>query len=214
MKVTVEAPALARALKNSAIFMPARNTVPYAYLSISPDEVLTAGSMDAIAFGTDRVQTMKYEGEWNTREALILPGTTKDPTGLTSLERVAREAGKLTATLEVSALSVTLTPMGLEPETVPNFAADPDNSGWLSQYGLLLEMLDEVGERDVNRALSRGYFSRFDNVKTDDKHHPLSIHSPDEYSPWFVKCGPTFRGIVAPVNEGVYSENFGEEGLW
>jgi hypothetical protein len=57
--------------------------------------------------------------------------------------------------------------------------------------------------------------NRFGKVKADKDGRMMDLKlTGDKLEPVLVKVGPTFRGIIMPIDRGVNAKNIGEDGLW
>lgn len=208
MRVDIEGPELARVLCNALAFMPARSMVRFALLDIYPGHVDASGT-DGYAAGTDWAPCRSV-GVPRDGVPLLL-----DKEGLTALERAARESKKGSVSLDIAQGSLTLT--GAEAEaavTVPWF----EDEKTLGLHGGVSEM---IAKRDRTFTPFVGpvcfdpsFMSRFAKVKADKTSRQADLFFTSPRSALLVKIGPTFKGLVMPIEREAYAKNVGADGLW
>lgn len=205
IRVTVDAPEVARAIYNAHAFIPARSPVPFGLIRVTPEGVYTSGT-DSYAAGTDSAATTGFIGQ--TAEVLIA----RDD--LLNLERCAREAKKVAATVEVKSDGLTVEPIGCHPVTVPIHISP----GHLEVHHRLADLISEAEKRPGVipgvMALDPQLWSRFAKVKADKAERIADLLMTDAYEPVFIKIGPTFKGLLMPIERLTHETNIGPEGLW
>lgn len=194
----------ARALYNAHSFIPAKSLVPYALISLYPDKIYTSGT-DTYAAGTDYCPTTGYVG--TESHALVA----RDD--ILALERCARKAAKATATVEVRPGSVKVDPMGYDAAEVPIYT----DVRHLEIHHRIAALVSEAEQRPGAipgvLALDPALWARFAKVKAGTG-RIADLLMTSALEPVFIKIGPTFRGLVMPIDRRVYESNIGPEGLW
>jgi hypothetical protein len=205
-KVTVECPEVARAFGNALAFLPARSQIPYALITLSATEVTTAAT-DKYAVGTDRCPVSGSLGLTGTETALV------DKKGLEALDRAAREGKKAPGTLTLRLGTLEFHGEG-EPVTVETF----DRPDLVELYDTVRGIIDAAEGRPPVipgvLLLDPGLWSRFAKVKADKTQRVADLYMSAEYEPVLIKIGPTFKGLLMPVERQTHSDNIGQDGLW
>lgn len=209
VRVTVESPAIAKAFGNALAFMPARSQVKYARIVIENDAVYTAGT-DGYAAGTDWAEVNECQG-------LPLEGLTLlvDKEALTLLDRAARESKKAPASLQVEGNLLTFAGgEDVELLTVETF----QDEHTANIYEHLTEL---IGAREAKPPVIPGVlcldpalWSKFTKVKADKGDRKADLLMSDSYEPVLIKIGPTFKGLLMPIEREVHAANVGADGLW
>ena len=209
LKATTDAPQLATALGNALAFLPARSIIRYVAIGITADAIRTCGT-DSYAAGTDLAPVTGFVGSEPEWICLI------DKDGLTRLERCVREAKKVEATLLVEDGSVTVSPMGL-----PEASAVDHSNGHAEIVDMHLAVWDiiDAAEKRVNVLppgimLDPTLFGRFAKVKADKSERKADLLFSAGHEPALIKIGPTFKGLIMPIDRDVNASNIGPEGLW
>ncbi|MCG5459634.1 hypothetical protein PSH03_005420 [Micromonospora sp. PSH03] len=57
-------------------------------------------------------------------------------------------------------------------------------------------------------------WSRFAKVKADKSERMADVLMTDGYEPVLIKIGPTFKGLLMPIEREIHETNIGPEGLW
>lgn len=208
-RVETDAAALAVALANALAFLPARSLIPYAAIRVNAEGVWTCGT-DSYAAGTDVAPVTGFIGSGPEGVALV------DKDGLTALERCAREAKKVSATLEIAAGQITISPMGTYPgEAVDHF----EGSEKFAEIHTAVWEIIGAAEKRTNVLppgimLDPTLFGRFSKVKADKAERKADLLFADGHEPVLIKIGPTFKGLIMPVDRDVNAEALGQDGLW
>lgn len=209
VSVTLEAPDLARILGNALAFIPAASRIKSALLDIRRDRVYTCGT-DRYAAGRDEARVNHSDGVPAEGIPLLV-----SKESLAELDKAARQAKKAIATLTVTREgTVALDSVDVEPIIVP----------WFTDDHLLgtFEAVEQVLERVAGKPpawpgvlmLDPSLMSRFAKVKADKPGRHADLHVPTEQAPILIKIGPTFRGLLQPVDRTINGKNIGEDGLW
>lgn len=206
IRLVCEASDLAKALGNALAFLPAASNVKAAHILISPDRIYTAGT-DGYAAGSDCLPIRDYEGpEWDT--ALLV-----SKADLTIIERVARE-GKRTPAV-VSFTDGTLTVESYGSSGTAEVLDIPQN---LELYETLAGIINDAEGRPPVipgvLCLNPALLSRFAKVKADNGDRMADLYMTDRYAPVLIKIGPTFKGLVMPIERVGHAEHVGADGLW
>ena len=209
LRVTTDASSLAVALGNALAFLPARSLIPYVAVRITTDAIRTCGT-DSYAAGTDIAPVTGFVGSEPEWICLF------DKEGLTQLERCAREAKKVEVILTVEDGSVTISPMGL-----PEASALDHSDGHAAIVDMHLAVWDiiDAAEKRVNVMppgimLDPTLFGRFAKVKADKAERKADLLFSADHEPVLIKIGPTFKGLIMPIDREVNSTNVGSDGLW
>ncbi|MEV6638443.1 hypothetical protein AB0M54_47810 [Actinoplanes sp. NPDC051470] len=209
IRATTDAPSLAVALGNALAFLPARSLIPYVAIRVNASGVFTCGT-DSYAAGTDVAPVTGYIGDATEVVALV------DKEGLTALEKAAREAKKVTATIEIKDGLVTVSPMGMQPGSAVNHQEGADR--FTELHSAVWEIID-AAERRKNVLppgvmLDPTLFGRFSKVKADKSERKADLLFAEGHEPVLIKIGPTFKGLIMPVDREVNSRELGQDGLW
>lgn len=197
--VTSTGAEVARICANAGAFVPARaNTKMLALRSLAGR--LEARGTDGYAAGVDSTEA--------ATTGVISVALTLDDLG--TIESAARKQKKGAVTLSLDPESVTLqwaTPSGRESETVP---CEPYPLAWSELDRLMNRAYGE--ERPEFVAYDPALFSRFAKVRCESD-RVMDLWFADSQKPVLVKIGPTFRGLVMPLQRERAAE-YAPEGLW
>lgn len=208
VRVVVDSPMMAKAFGNALAFMPARSLVKYGLIIIRQGTVYTAGT-DGYAAGTDQAPVSDSNLGSLSEFAFLV-----DKDGMTALDKAARESKKTPGSLTVEAdNSLTFHGEG-GPVTVETFIDERTEE--------LYDTLTEIIEKTEGRppvipgvlCLDPGLWSKFAKVKADNTSRKADLLMSDSYEPVLIKIGPTFKGLLMPVDREVHGKNVGEDGLW
>ncbi|WP_144121137.1 hypothetical protein [Catellatospora sichuanensis] len=209
--VTLEAPGLAKALANALYFIPAASKIQVALIEFAATYVMTAGT-DSYVAGTDQVKTANSSGLEPEDFKTVLV-TKKD---LDALEKAARAAKKGVVTLTVDGEVLTLETGEGEPVT----ASLAVNERALALYDSIAQIVIETEFKRPAAipgvsCIDPAKFSPFAKVKTDKTERMADIYQTEgDKGPWLIKIGPTFKGLLMPINRDIHRSNVGPEGLW
>jgi hypothetical protein len=207
IRLDTYAPSLAVALANALAFLPAKSKIPYAAIRLSAGGVYTSGT-DSYAAGTDHAPALRYLGSEASTTALV------DRDGLTELERCAREAKQVNATVEAKRDQLTVTPNDGRAKTVPIYV----HEGALQLHNTIADIIGSAERRTASipgvLCVNPAYFSRFQRVKADKAGRMADMLLGGSEDPVLIKIGPTFKGLIMPVDRATNSRNIGQEGLW
>jgi hypothetical protein len=202
VKAAVPSEELARVAANALAFLPARSKYKHARLSIGLG-VVGITATDGYAVGSDHTLATTTGGGsvYVDREALA------------ELDKAGRADKKWSGDLEVfpgDCLKFTSSD-GTEV-AVP--IHEPVEELWVAVDGLF-ERLDGGAPRlPAVVALDPQLLMRFSKVKADKAERIADFVITDPEAPILVKIGPSFRGIIMPVNRGAHAALVGEDGLW
>lgn len=217
MQITIEATELARILGNAIAFIPARSLIKTARLVFTKERLIAEGT-DGYAAGSDwaLIESSKVpEGEYV--ELLIergsAPSGDKPGSGIALLESVARKEGKkYPATLSIGD-QLTLDVQG-EKATV----AIANNGHDEGVYSALAEVFGSAEKREAAIpgvvCFDPALLSRFTKVKADKTERMADFLMSDTHGPVLVKIGPSFRGLIMPIDREDHANKQGPEGLW
>lgn len=215
---TLPSEEMARVAYNALCFLPARSQVKTARLELSPDG-LTATGTDGYAIGQDTAPLETYKGPPEgitvhvTREALadLDTGGRKDKKGFGTLELRPGDG-------------VVFKPYNNDVPTAAQDAGEQANEQ-------LWSMLDDLFTRLEGRkpalpelvAFDAQLLARFAKVKAPkvkncdaNLDRALDMCVFDSKEPILIKIGPTFRGVIMPIDRDVHRENVEQfdGGLW
>lgn len=214
--VTLPSEEMARAVYNALAFLPARSMVKTARLELS-SEGLRATGTDGYAIGQDTCPVESYSGP--SEGLTVHVGRSV----LADLDTAGRKDKKGFGRLEVKpGDGVIFRPANNDTPTAgQDLASQADDNVWA--------MLDDLFKRLEGRPPSMPELVAFDaallarfskvkaaKVKTGDSNleRCLDMAIFDAKEPILIKIGPTFRGVIMPIDRDVHEENVGPEGLW
>lgn len=196
---------LARVCDNTVPFLPARAVNAAGFLTFE-NGYLIGTATDSYTAGRD---WCRYTGEGG--EGPITVGVTQK--GLKEIAKAARADKKGQARVTVhpgDALILTDTD-GVDtaaPLTEPDLPL-------LDAVNYVFEQVKDRNPGVPHRLmLDPALLMRFSHVKADksERMADLLILGPD--SPVFVKIGPTFQGLIAPIDREQNAKTAGDDGLW
>ncbi|MEV7589747.1 hypothetical protein AB0O42_05690 [Streptomyces sp. NPDC089922] len=212
-KATLLSEDMARVAYNAHAFIPARGMVKTARLHLGPSG-LTATATDGYAIGEDAVLVEGYDGP---AEGVTLHVGRE---GLADLDSAGRKDKKGFGRFEmVAGDGLIFRPANNDtPTAAPDVSTEADEMIW--------EMLDSLftrlEERPVNMpeivAFDPSLLARFAKVKAPKGKGGLGraldmiVH--DAKAPILCRIGPSFRGVIMPIDRDVHAENVGPDGLW
>ncbi|MCB5179488.1 hypothetical protein [Streptomyces antimicrobicus] len=204
---------MARAAYNAHAFLPARSMVKTARVRLSPAGLEVTGT-DGYAIGQDTAPLEDYAGP---------PGGVTlhvDREALADLDGAGRKDKKGYGRFEIApGDGLIFRPANNDVPTAAQDASDQaDERLW--------EMLDSLFTRLGGRpsavpelvAFDPALLARFSKVKApkgkDGLGRALDMLVYDSKEPILCRIGPTFRGVIMPIDRDVHAENVGPEGLW
>ncbi|MGW6571684.1 hypothetical protein ACWGAN_05845 [Streptomyces sp. NPDC054945] len=215
MKASATLPSeeMARAVYNAHAFLPARSMVKTARLHLSPAGLRATGT-DGYAIGQDTAPLEDYDGP---REGVTLHVGRE---ALADLDTAGRKDKKGFGRFEMSAGDGLIFRPGNNdtPTAAQDASAQADERVW--------EMLDSLFTRLEGRPLAvpevvafdPALLARFSKVKApkgkDGLGRALDVLIFDSKEPILCRIGPTFRGVIMPIDRDVHAENVGPDGLW
>ncbi|MFE0648564.1 hypothetical protein ACFVZH_08270 [Streptomyces sp. NPDC059534] len=204
---------MARAAYNALAFLPARSLVKTGRVHLGPAGLTFTGT-DGYAIGQDSAAVENYDGP---TEGVILHVGRE---GLADLDTAGRKDKKGYGKLELNPGDGLIFRPGNNdvPVAALDQRAHADERLW--------SMVDDLFTRLDGRppalpelvAFDPGLLSRFSKVKApkgkDGLGRALDMCVYDAKEPILVKIGPSFRGVIMPIDREVHEENVGPEGLW
>jgi hypothetical protein len=130
--------------------------------------------------------------------------------GLDAVTSFCRQHAKQTIRLEWFPGDGLVMACGASRESVEDGAGLTPPAAWQALEGLFERYEDP---RSVF-VLDMGLASRFRLVKSDKNERRAAWMIRDPEEPILVKVGPSFRGLMMPINSEVHAEAVGQEGLW
>ena len=213
---TLNSEDMARVASNALAFLPARAMVKTARLQLSSAGLEVTGT-DGYTIGQDTAPVEGYEGPAEgvtvhvSREALA------------DLDSAGRKDKKGFGKLDVRPGDGVI----FRPSTndVPTAAQDVSGQAsadlWASLDSLFTRLERQAPALPELVAFDPALLARFSKVKAPKVKHGdaaldrcLDMAIFDPKAPILVKIGPTFRGVIMPVDRDVHAENVGQEGLW
>ncbi|MEV6730578.1 hypothetical protein [Streptomyces sp. NPDC051364] len=207
---------MARVAYNALAFLPARSMVKTARLELSPEGLRATGT-DGYAIGQDSAPVDDYSGPPGGFTVHV------DRTVLAELDTAGRKDKKGFGRLEVRPGDGLI----FRPGNNDTPTAGQDVSGQADDN--LWAMLDSLFTRLEGRkpalpelvAFDAALLARFSKVKAPKvKNHDANLDRCldmcvfNSKEPILIKIGPTFRGVIMPIDRDVHAENIGPDGLW
>ncbi|MGV9815453.1 hypothetical protein ACWDTQ_26525 [Streptomyces cellulosae] len=211
--MTVYSEDMARVAYNALAFLPARSQVKTARVQVGPAGLCMTGT-DGYAIGQDRCPVEAYEGP---SEGLTVH---VDRTALADLDTGGRKDKKGFGRLEVHpADGLIFRPANNDvPTAGRDLSAEAHHALWDAVDSLFTRLEAREAALPELVAFDPALLSRFSKVKTPkgknglDRALDMKISHPKQ--PILIKLGPTFEGVIMPIDRDVHEENVGEEGLW
>jgi len=211
--LTLPSEEMARAAYNALAFFPARSMVKTARVQVSPAGLTVTGT-DGYAIGQDTAPVEDYEGP----SGGVTLHVGRD--ALADLDSAGRKDKKGFGRLEVKPGDGLVFRPGNNdtPTAAQDVSAQADDALW--------GMLDSLFTRLEGRPLAvpelvafdPALLARFSKVKApkgkDGLGRALDMLIFDAKEPILIKIGPTFRGVIMPIDREVHGENVGQDGLW
>lgn len=207
------ASSLARALGNALAFMPARNRISHVGIFVGR-EVKVAGCKDGYVAGVDVVAT-QGEIHGDSEAAVFLTPETAD---LLKAYLVAHKKHSISVVAdEVGALVIDSPIDGqITFECAQGDAASTDRDRGLYEGVFKLIAAGELRRNTIPGVLmiDPGLMTPFAKIKADSGDRKADLLIGDPAAPILVKIGPTFKGLIMPVDRERNAEHTGEDGLW
>jgi hypothetical protein len=222
--IQVESEEFARIMTNALAFFPARSVVDFASLRFWPDRI-EATATDTYTMGRD----------WCSADTGLSCVTVElERDGWRAIEEVARKDSGNWGRLDYYPGDCLVFSPGvseyrnkpLEPATAKDMTGKPWPCLIHELQGLeFWQACDELLERyddpptdnpDV-LCFDPALFGRFQKVKLSKAfkgEKVLDFYYQGKEAPMLAKVGPTFRGLIMPINRSRYAENNSNEGLW
>lgn len=210
---TVASEEMARVAYNALAFAPARSMVKTARLELSPDGLRATGT-DGYAIGQDACPVEDYSGPEGGLTLHV------DRTALADMDSGGRKDKKGFGRLEVRpGDGLIFRPANNDTPTVAqDMTASADGALW----GMVDSLFTRLEGRPLALpelvAFDAALLMRFGKVKApkgkDNLDRALDMCIFNAKEPILVKIGPTFRGVIMPIDRDVHAENVGPDGLW
>jgi hypothetical protein len=207
----VQSVEMARAAFNALAFLPARSKFKQARIEMSEHGIRFTAT-DGIAAGQDYVTPAE---PWN-----YYPVTAYvDRDGLAALDKGGRDDKSSKARIGVGTFDIKpddgIIFTGSDGAQTAVLTSPAEDDMWAQ--------LDEIFTYHEQRepylpdtiCFDPQVLNRFGKVKADKDGRMMDLKlTGDKLEPVLVKVGPTFRGIIMPIDRGVNAKNIGEDGLW
>jgi hypothetical protein len=208
---------MARIAYNALAFLPARSMVKTARLQLGPAGLRATGT-DGYAIGQDSAPVEDYEGPTGGVTVHV------DRSVLADLDTAGRKDKKGFGRLEVkSADGLVFRPGNNDTPTAGQDLSATAEPVW--------DFIDDLFTRLEGRPLAlpelvafdAALLARFSKVKAPkvklegsgaNLERCLDMCVFNAREPILIKIGPTFRGVIMPIDREVHAENVGPEGLW
>ncbi|MEV5084978.1 hypothetical protein AB0K74_41610 [Streptomyces sp. NPDC056159] len=203
---------MARVAYNAHSFFPARSMVKTARLQVGPGGLTITGT-DGYAVGQDTCPVEAFEGP---PEGLTVH---LDRTALADLDSAGRKDKKGFGRLDVKpGDGVIFRPANNDTPTAGQDVRAQADDVW----GMLDSLFTRLEGRPVALpevvAFDPGLLARFSKVKApkgkDGLGRAMDMYVFNSAEPILCKIGPTFRGVIMPIDREVHAENVGSDGLW
>jgi hypothetical protein len=139
-----------------------------------------------------------------------------DRDGLAELDRAGRADKKGTGEIEIRPGDGLIFRPFMEAD--PSAVIDQKNEQAVSVHDALDELFQRVENREPSipevMAFDPALLQRFAKVKFDKDGRMADFYMADHVAPVLVKIGPTFTGLIMPIDREVNAANIGEDGLW
>ncbi|MFC7979493.1 hypothetical protein ACFUT3_30200 [Streptomyces cinereoruber] len=208
---TLPSEELARAAYNAHAFFPARSMVKTARVQLGPAGLVITGT-DGYAVGQDSAPVEDYEGP---AEGVTLHVGRE---ALADLDTAGRKDKKGFGRLELKPGDGSIFRPGNNDTPAAALTVEPDARVWDMIDGLFTRLEGRPPTLPELVAFDATLLARFSKVKApkgkDGLGRALDMCVYDSKEPILVKIGPTFRGVIMPIDRDVHEENVGPEGLW
>lgn len=192
-------------LSNALAHFPARNVRLGALEVTLTADRLTAIGSDGYTAGVDYC-TARGQGEPAVMHI--------ERSEAQALEAMLRRNKKAIASLQVSAEGLTVSAGSDDDMDILDvrFTFDADDR---IRYQLIIDAIAAREGRDTVAMIDPALMGRFGKVKTvDGDRHADFRWDREGIDPMLVKVGPTFVGLIVPIDREVNAEANGTEGLW
>lgn len=210
---TLPSDEMARAAYNAHAFVPARSMVKTARIELGPAGLRITGT-DGYAIGQDTAPVEDYEGPAGGVAVHV------ERDALAALDTGGRKDKKGFGRLEVRpGDGLVFRPANNDvPTAARDAAALADEQFW----GMLDTLFTRLEGRPLALpelvAFDPALLARFSKIKApkgkDGLGRALDMLIFDAREPILCKVGPTFRGVIMPIDRDVHAENVGQDGLW
>jgi hypothetical protein len=211
--MTLPSEEMARAAYNALAFLPARAQVKTARIEVGPAGLRITGT-DGYAIGQDTAPVEDYEGPADGLTIHV------DRSVLADLDTGGRKDKKGFGKLEVRPEDGLIFRPGNNdvPTVGRDLTAEANEALWPMVDSLFTRLEGRPLALPELVAFDAALLMRFSKVKAPkgkgnlDRALDMCIFNAKE--PILCKLGPTFRGVIMPLDRDVHAENVGSDGLW
>ncbi|MFJ9423409.1 hypothetical protein [Streptomyces sp. NPDC101249] len=211
--VTLPSEEMARAAYNAHAFVPARAMVKTARVELGPAGLRFTGT-DGYAIGQDTAAVEGYEGPPEGVTVHV------ERDALAALDTAGRKDKKGFGKLELRPGDGLVFRPG--NNDTPTAAQDTSALADEQLWGMLDSLFTRLEGRPLALpelvAFDPALLARFSKVKApkgkDGLGRALDMCVFNAKEPILCKIGPSFRGVIMPIDREVHEENVGPEGLW
>lgn len=203
----MDADRLCRIASNVALVAKKNPTIRSVMLTLTPDHVLTilGGDPYAAAFDSAPVPANRCKAPRGAVVEIELPRE-----GLDAVAGFTRKHPKEDVGLAWFPGDGLILTAGTDREAVEDGTGMTPRKAWQA----LRELFDRYEDPSSVFMLDMALAARFRLVKSDtnERRADWMIRDPEE--PILIKTGPTFRGLMMPIQRERHAEAVGQEGLW
>ncbi len=213
---TLPSEEMARAAYNALAFLPARSMVKTARIEIGPAGLRITGT-NGYAVGQDTAPVEDYNGPQGGLTVHV------DRSVLADLDTCGRKDKKGFGRFELRPEDGLIFRPGNNdvPATGQDVSGEADDRVWAFLDDLFTRLERRLPTLPELVAFDPALLAMFSKVKapkvkTGDSNleRALDMCVFDSKEPILIKIGPTFRGVIMPIDRDVHEENVGPEGLW
>lgn len=214
--VTLPSEEMARAAYNALAFLPARSMVKTARVELGPAGLRITGT-NGYAVGQDTAPVEDYSGPEGGLTVHVDRGVLAD------LDSAGRRDKKGFGRFEVRPDDGLIFRPGNNdvPAAGQDASAQADERVWSFLDDLFTRLERKTPALPELVAFDPALLAMFSKVKapkvkTGDSNleRALDMCVFDAKEPILIKIGPTFRGVIMPIDRDVHEENVGPDGLW
>ena len=209
---TLASEEMARVVYNALSFLPARSMVKTARLELSIDGLRATGT-DGYAIGQDWCPVEDYGGPEGGLTVHV------DRSVLADLDTAGRKDKKGFGRVELKpGDGLVFRPGNNDTPTAGQDLSATTEPVW----GFIDDLFTRLAGRPLSLpelvAFDPALLARFSKVKApkgkDGLGRALDMCVFDAREPILIRIGPTFRGVIMPIDREVHAENVGPDGLW
>jgi hypothetical protein len=210
---TLPSEELARAAYNALAFLPARSMVKTARVQLGPAGLRVTGT-DGYAIGEDAAPVEDYNGPEGGLTLHVDRGVLAD------LDTAGRKDKKGFGRLELRPRDGLIFRPGNNdtPTAGQDASGQDDERVWAMLDSLFTRLEGRPPSMPELVAFDPALLARFSKVKApkgkDNLGRAMDMCIFDSKEPILIKIGPTFRGVIMPIDRDVHEENVGQDGLW